>query len=245
MANNFVANAGFLKVYWSLAGQLGINVYGVRIPSGVTVTQALTDTVAAAVKAAYTTNLAPLQAPNAAVVRVGLRDYRAPNMPEFRDTAAAAAGTEPTGQLLPSGVAICITLRTALSGKSFRGRSYIPGFTETQNASNGVIVTTAANAAVTYVTGIKNALSASGMFLAVVSRPSDRHVLSRTTYHPDGTTTIDTLSDESARVGGVTDVSVIESRTPSWEYQRRRDNQRGQVLASLSSVASNVSLGLA
>lgn len=227
MANNFVANAGFLKVYWSLGGQLAINVYGVRVPAGVTITQALADTVGAAVKAGYTANLAPLQPAANAVIRVGLRDFRTPNQPEFRDSGGIAAGTAPTADALPRGVALCVTLRTGLAGKSFRGRTYLPGFNETQNDGSATTVSAASAAAVTYVTSIKNALEASAMFLAVLSRPTDRTVLTRTIFHPDGTTTTDTLSDESARVGGVTDVTTIEARNNTWEYQRRRDNSRG------------------
>lgn len=240
MANAFVTNGGFLKLYWSFNGEIGVNVLGVRIPPGVSsITQATADTVGAAVKAAYTANLASRQPTTTQLARVGLRDYRSANLPEFREAAPAAVGTLPTTDALPRGAALVVTLRTALSGKSFRGRVYLGGWSEADNDANGAQVTAAATAGVAFVNAVGDALEASGMFLAVLSRPSDRKVLTRTTFHPDGTSTVDTLSDESARVGGVTDVTVVEARNSIWEYQRRRDNRRGTgIIAALSSVAS-------
>jgi hypothetical protein len=48
------------------------------------------------------------------------------------------AGAE-AAEALPSEVALCMTLRTALRGRSHRGRIYLGGFTEALNTTGGIV----------------------------------------------------------------------------------------------------------
>jgi hypothetical protein len=237
VAANFLANAGFLRIFWSLNGQLGINVVGLRVPSGVQITQTLANTVGAAVKASYASNLKPIQPPGTNLIKVGLRDFRAPNQIEFLDTGPSEVGGEAAGQLLPAQIAMCITLRTALSGRSGRGRLYIPGWSETSSDASGTATTGAATAGVAFVTGIKSAVEASGMFMAVVSRPSDEHIVLRRTLVNGEQTEEEIISRELQKAGAVNDVTAIQARNNTWEQQRRRVNGRGGGAPAVQVVA--------
>lgn len=236
-APNFLTGSAFLKLYWSTNAQLAMNVLGVVVTGNPTFDQALANTLGTAVKTAYTTNLATSQAPTASLVRVGIRDYRTANRPEFRDANAAVSGSA-AGDALPSQVALCISLRTASTGKSGRGRVYLPGWSEAFNVANGIASAGIATAAVTFIQAIDTALKSNGMALGVLSRPAERQTIVRTTFHNDGTSTVDTLSNVSQKAGQVLPVTLIESRNTNWETQRRRGNQRGAVPSTLFPVAS-------
>lgn len=218
-----IPNAAQLRLIWSLTatGHLGINVLGVSKPAGVTITQTLTNTIGAAVKAAVASSgLGAELVPAASLTRVGLRDVTNANMPEFFDTGAAVPGTG-TGDPVPRQVALVVTLRTAQSGHSFRGRVYLGGFTETANQAGGNAAASTTTASGSFITAVKNALIASGMDLAVLARPSEARTETVTVTHADGTTSSKTKS-HAARPGRVTPVTAIEVRNASWDSQRRR-----------------------
>jgi hypothetical protein len=232
-----VDNAALLKLYWVISGQLCINVIGVSAPAGVAITQTLTNTIAAAVKSAYTARLATIQSVASSLVRIGLKDIRNVDLPEFRDAAAAVAGSDP-GESLPPQVCVVVTTRTALVGRSNRGRVYIGGFSETQNIAGAVAAAGANTAAVNFVNDIGAALRGSGLDLGVVSRPSERYTVVKTTFHADGTSTAETLENVQARTGIVHPVTVSEARNNTWETQRRRANGRGGGITTLNTVFS-------
>lgn len=166
-----VPNAALLRCLWNLGGvPSAVNVYGVDNASSVAITQTLTNTVGAAVKAALTSSgLGAAISSQVSLASVGIRDLGSANAPEFIDAAVATAATG-TGDLLPLNVSLCVTLRTALAGRSFRGRSYIWGWTETRNTSAGTADATAQTAAKAFVDAVESSLAASGLHLAVVSR---------------------------------------------------------------------------
>jgi hypothetical protein len=49
------------------------------------------------------------------------------------------AGAE-AAEALPSEVALCMTLRTAIRGRSYRGRVFLGGFTEVLNTAGGIVL---------------------------------------------------------------------------------------------------------
>ena len=227
---NFLAGSAFVKLYWNLGNALAINVLGMRVTGSPGFDQAFAEVVGTAVKSAFTANLATHISTAAALVRVGVRDYRTANRPEFRDTGAQVAGSGATApDMIPPNAALCITLRTALTGKSQRGRVYLGGFAEADNSGSGQTVTAAATASIAFLNAIKTALTAQGLVLSVISRPAELKVLTLTTTHNDGTTSVRTLSRETAKAGGINEVTAFESRTAAWESQRRRANGRGTV----------------
>lgn len=225
-----------MRLLWSINAQLAVNVIGASHTGSITFNQALADALGSAIKSAYTTNIASMQTANASLVRVGVRSLSSPNLQEWRDAGAPVSGTA-VGDPLPAEVALCITLRTANSGKSFRGRTYLPGFAESQNDVNGLISSATSAAAVAFMTAIRNAFTASGLTMAVLSRPAYEQIVERTTLIPGQESVVDRLSHSTAKSGGFTNVTSLESRTARWEAQRRRENGRGGLPALLNPVA--------
>jgi hypothetical protein len=221
-----IPNCVQVRLLWILTGTGGVNVLHAITTGSVTVNQTLANTIGSGAKAAFTARLAPLMTGGVALARVGVRDLRGPNLAEFLDSGAVTPGTG-VGDPLPSQLAACITLRTANSGKSFRGRAYISGFSEAENDASGTTVVAANTAAVNFLADIQALLQANGMNLAVATRPAEAKVLTETTNHNDGTTTVRTLSRQTAKNGLATAVNAIVARDAAWQTQRRRNNGRG------------------
>lgn len=217
-----------LKLQWVFNGNGAVNVIGMIVTGAPTFGQALADTIGSAVKSAFTSQLATHIATNNGLVRVSIRDLRGDHLPEFRDTGATALGTG-VGDSLPSQTALCLTLRTAGSGKSFRGRVYLGGYTETVNSANGAASQAAATASIAFLQAIDTSLTSSGLRLAVLTRPQPDVVITRVTTTSGGTTETKILSHQTAKSGTARQVTLIESRNLAWETQRRRNNGRGSV----------------
>lgn len=222
-----ITNGLQLKLYYNITTQLAINVLGMTPTGTVTVNQALAETIGAMVKSAWSAQMAPHCSTANSLVRVGIRDLRIANLPEFRDTGAAVPGTGGIAEALPAYTALVVTLRTAKAGKSFRGRVYLPGWTENENTASGTSSTAAGTAGVAFINAIGSGLQSSALKLAVLSYPSEDITIDQTTTHADGTKTVRRLSHETAKVGGAEPVTIVENRNASWEVQRRRVNARG------------------
>lgn len=233
-----IPNAAQVRLLWSINGQLAINVIGCMHSGSLVFNQALIDVLGAAVKSAFTANLATHATAQTLLSRVGIRSLSSPGLPEWRETAAAVAGSA-TGDPLPAGVALCVTVRTARSGKSFRGRIFVPGWAELENNATGVATTVANTAAVNFVNAIQSAMNGSGLQMAVLTRPANASELIRVTHFTDGSEDeTEVLSRTTAKVGAATAATVFEARTLGWESQRRRANGRGAVPALLDPVFS-------
>lgn len=196
-----VANAAQMRLIWALGGQLyALNVLGVVNAGSVAITQALTNTIGNAIKSNLSSSGLVAQVhTTVTLANIGLRDIRTANTAEFIDTAGAVAGTS-AGDLLPPQTALVVTLRTAQAGRSFRGRTYLPGFGEGVNTATGTMTSTAA--AVSFLTAIKASLITSGLDLGVISRPNPDRV-------PPSS-------------GFITVVTSIVARDAVWDTQRRR-----------------------
>jgi len=225
-----------LRLLWNVNNQLAINVIGLVITGNPVINQALAETIGSAVKSAYTTNLAPRMATTTTLARVGIRDLRSTNLPEFRDTGTIPPGTG-TGDTMPASICAVATLRTAGSGKSFRGRVYFSGFTETENTANGVASAAVGTSVVAFLNAVDTAVTGSGFRLAVLTRPQDDVVITETTTHSDGTVVARRLSHQTAKSGAARQVTTIENRNATWETQRRRSNGRGQIPTLLDATA--------
>lgn len=201
MAQLVVPNAAQMRLIWSLGGQLyALNVMGVVNAGAVAITQALTNTIGTAIKAALgSSSLNGYLHTTVELANIGLRDIRTANQAEFIDTGAGVAGTG-TGDVLPLQTAYCITLRTAQAGRSFRGRVYLCGYNETVNTVTGTIAASATS--VNFVAAIKAALQANGLDLGVIARPQEAPLI--------------------PRAGFITTVTQIVARDLVWDTQRRR-----------------------
>lgn len=226
-ASSTIPNTVQVRLLWNLGGAGGVNVLHAIAPAGFIVNQASANTLGAAIKSQYGTTWGPRNHSTVSLVRVGLRDRRTPNAPEFLDQGAAVSGTSAAGELLPQQNALVVTLRTNQAGKSFRGRVYLGGMSENENSVGGVVGSATEIGAVNFITGIQTAMTASQLTLAVASRGADAAVATLTTTHQDGSTSSKTLYRIKDKAAASNAVTVIQSRGVSVETQRRRNNSRG------------------
>lgn len=205
MPSLVVNNAALLRLIWTLNGNpYAVNVFGAVNSGGSAATQAACNALGTAIKNALTStaHVGNLSS-TVALQRVMLRNISIPNQIEYQDAASPVVGTS-SAVLLPPQTSLCVTLRTALAGRSYRGRTYLPGFHEDSNSAGGTIGSASADAAVAFVTAIITAMAAQSLPMAIVSRPQ---------YNEAGTLT---------RAGFATPVTVAVNRDLVWDTQRRR-----------------------
>jgi hypothetical protein len=204
-----IPNCGTLKIQWQGLTRTWLNVFGiVGNPTLPTITQALSDTLATEIRAQFTsTGLAALMATTVSLNTILLRDISVANRPEFTGAGAGVPGTG-TGDALPVSLAAVVTLRTAAAGKSFRGRTYLSGFTEGQNDAAGRQAAAVNTASVAFVQAVVGVLTAHGMGMAVLSRPRDPLTIPEKVI--------------LGKPGFATVVTALVARNTKWETQRRR-----------------------
>jgi hypothetical protein len=202
-----------------------INVLGAIKLGATTINQALANALAANCRTNWSTHLAPLMPPGTQYVTIGLRDCSAAQQTMYVGVTAVLPGTA-TGEQLPAGAAVCVSLKTALSGARHRGRVYISGWSETVNAANGVIDAAGVSAAAGFITAVQTSMAANGLTLAVISRPSYAQQVTHTTALPSGATDTQVRS-MPARPGAVNAVTSITVRNAVWDSQRRRNAAGG------------------
>lgn len=220
MAALEVANAALVGLRFFAGTRVWHNILGAAVTPGTVINQALANVLDTAFKSAFATNYGPHFTSTGGLANVSIRDIRAPNLPEFVGTGAVQAGTA-TGDVLPASNAFVITQRTAKSGPAFRGRCYLSGYTEANNDTNGAALAAVGTQGVAFLQALSTAMSQNGLTLAVVSRPAERVQIVTTTFHADGTTTVET-ENRAARVGQATAVTSILARNSTWDSQRRR-----------------------
>jgi len=86
-------------------------------------------------------------------------------------TGLPAAGAQ-TGAVLPNNVAFCISFRTAIAGRSGRGRNYITGISSDDVTANTFDTAWSTNLVSAYA-GLRSVAGDDGWSLVVVSRFSD------------------------------------------------------------------------
>lgn len=238
-ASPLIPNTVQVRLLWAIASNGAINVLHAIAPAGFAVNQTTANTLGSAIKGTAFPPFAGSLHVGTQLVRVGLRDMRVVGGTEFLDAGAAVTGTV-AGDPLPPQTAGCITLRTALSGKSFRGRVYLGGAAEPDNIAGGLMSSTFQTAAVAFLTAVSSAMTASGLTFCVSTRAAEETIITATTNHTDGTTTVRTLSHERAKAAQSNAVTLIQSRNASWETQRRRNNGRGALPTIFNSQTESV-----
>lgn len=176
-----VPNGGMLIIHWTLRGQSAASVMGLHLSASATVNQTTATECGAQVRAAFlAANCPPYMHTSSKLIGVGIRDLRMGNLPEWPAVMTEAAGTDNT-EPLPLSTSCVVTLRTALAGRSFRGRSYVPldGGAGWDGAAQAY-TTLASQAAGSFIGNIRSNLNGSatlgGNFqLAVLSR--ERHTV--------------------------------------------------------------------
>lgn len=215
-----VPGAGLMRLIWLLNGTTqAMNVLGLGSGSG-TYDQSSANALDTAIKASFSATIAASMHPTTTLQAVGIRSIGAPNQAEFVGSGAAVPATG-TGDRLPPSVSFVVTLRTALAGSRNRGRCFLPGFTEAVNDPDGSAATTVATNAVAFVQAIRDALSARGMQLAVISRPAYATTRTITSTVPGGEGETETKTT-AARPGAFNPVIALQARNDVWDSQRRR-----------------------
>jgi hypothetical protein len=200
-----------VDLLWNLAsGKQVKNVMHGQVAAGFTATAAIAQAVYASIigSAAWTAWAAYLHT-TASFAGVQLRDLRTANQPFVSSTGAATPGTG-AGTALPPGVSLIITERTALAGKGYRGRIYLPGLDSAALvAATGAAVAAANTAAVNFVNQVGTSLSASGITQSLAN-PARQSYVGR-----KGRTI-------AARAAGVVNVTSNVARLTALTSQRRR-----------------------
>jgi hypothetical protein len=145
---------------------------------------------------------------NNALASVSLRDVNTPNQAIITSTGAASAGTG-TGTLLPDEVAICVTLRTALTGIQNRGRMFLPGFDHLSVGPGNTIGATTVTAVNNWAATITGALSGQGLVWVIGHKHRQAYTGVTGTQHPD-------------RPAGSVPITSAVVRDNHWDTQRRR-----------------------
>jgi hypothetical protein len=209
----FVVSPNTIKVAWHVSthGRPQLYVQHALYTAAGPLNPNIAETIWAAFKTA--TNVASYQQFHTAFsfLGVGVTDLRSPNNPEIESTSAAAPGTG-VGLPMPDQVACCVTLRTALTGRSFRGRQFIFGWIDTQSDANGLINDTAAATAQAIVANMQTGIAAAGAQLAIRSA-----ALPERPSKPGGTL--------PAKGYSITPVTAIVVRDRIWDTNRRRVDQ--------------------
>jgi hypothetical protein len=205
-----IPNCVQVVLRWTLAsGKIGHNVmYGrtAGVPAP-TVPQADAILTALGTGAAWTAFAQRLSV-STALAGVNLRSVHTAGAPIFESTGAAHAGTNPA-IALPNEVALCITERTAGTGRSNRGRIYIPGYANDAVGTGNVVGSAFVADTQTWANTIIAALSGQGMTLVVGNPARQAYTGSTGTPHP-------------ARPAGSVTVTALQVRDNHWDSQRRR-----------------------
>ena len=139
---------------------------------------------------------------------ITLRDVRGPNLPLVQSAGAPHAGTN-VGIALPAEVAICATLRTALTGVANRGRMYLVGFSVDQVVAGNLIAAGAVAAVQAWLSTIFTTMSGQAMTWSIGHPARQAYTGSSGTQHP-------------ARLAGLVPITGLVVRDNHWDSQRRR-----------------------
>lgn len=153
-------------VEYLLDGQILANVF--HVDANEPVTAAVIDLVLDEFENWLDTELMPLLSEDITATGVVGRDLTTITGPlvERPLTTPIAGGT--AFPALPNNVAVCVTLLTDLSGRSFRGRSYMPGLAENSAVLSELGPSGATNVGLAYI-ALVDALSLAGYELVVTS----------------------------------------------------------------------------
>lgn len=166
-----VAQGALVRLIWTVSGTpVALNVVGIKRTAGTAVDQSFADAVGLFVKNSFTASgLTAAIGSSVALAQVGVRDVNTASQPEHLDANPAVPGAA-AGALLPPQVALCVTLRTALAGKEYRGRYYQFGYTAGSLTAGGACLQAHADLTRAFIDQLRTTLSTNGLPLQVMSR---------------------------------------------------------------------------
>lgn len=150
-------------------GHVTVNVYHVLSPAPIA--SADLTTIAGVFASWLTNHLLPLISSTVSVTNLNLRDLTTSSslILDSPMTTGNVGGTG--GDPLPNSNALVASWRTGFSGRSFRGRTYIPGLTVINlvGAGGNTVVTADATAFATAMSVLQTAVNTAGYDLVVAS----------------------------------------------------------------------------
>jgi hypothetical protein len=208
-----IPNAAQVYLHWINTGKPFTNVLGAQKPAGVAITQALANSLGAAIKASLTSSgLVTHLGGAVGLETVGVRDISQEGMPEYIDAGPTITGGS-VGEPLPGQIALVVSVGTERSGAKYRGRVYVGGFTETDNDASGQATQAAATAAQSFIQAVSDAMDNQGLIFAVLSRPVQAKTIPAVTI--------------AARSGFATPALSLQVNNLLWDTQRRRATPGG------------------
>jgi len=203
-----------MQVRWIWVLPTGVAAYNVthaRYTPPFPGTTTMADNLSIALQNLFTSAALPQWFPtNTTLAGVDLRDINQANQPLInRSTGAQVVGTS-TSLPMPTEVAIALTLRTALTGQSNRGRIFIPGWAANAAAVGAVIAPLLMTDLATFANGLRGVYTGQGLTL-VIAQPARNGYTSPTTgrVHP-------------ARSATSIDVANVVVRDNHFDTVRRR-----------------------
>jgi hypothetical protein len=200
-----------VRLKWTLPNdRLATNVLHAFLDTGATIPTGLADTLFAGISTSGAfTALAVYLSDATLFTSIDVKDLRVAGGTISESTGVAVAGTDTTNAL-PEEVALAVTLRTAFSGRAFRGRTYLAGFGTAAIDATGHAVTGLVTAAQGFMQDVSDQMFAAGTALVVAQRG---HAAYTSPF------TGNTVPAENAGVQFVTSISV---RDNLFDSQRRR-----------------------
>jgi len=158
-----------VEVIASLFGQIIENILYFSVTGGFEPTQIAQ--LAATVADYWSSDMLPHLSDNYTLLRVEAKDISSDGQPSYTNTAHVGESGAISGGCLPGGSAFCVSFRSGLSGRSYRGRNFIGGI-PLSNVSGNQVLSAWADPLVAVYAGINDAVDADlpGVFQAIVSR---------------------------------------------------------------------------
>ncbi len=207
-----VENVAEVRMLQQLHGQTVINIHHLKKASALG-TQDLANIVQS-IRDFYSGSLYDYLSQNLALVGIQIRDLTTQNGIFYEESESGLNGSV-IGDAMPGNVALAVKSVTGLTGRSFRGRTYIAGFTDAQVNGNEVYEGTRTSI-VNVFNAWKTSITGDGYAPVVVSKYSG--------YTVD---LVKVRKIPTPRAAGIATPIAIYTANSQLDSQRRRLQGRG------------------
>lgn len=132
-------------------------------------TESILVDLAGQVASSWTANVMPLMVEDYTLREIHARDLTLEAGAQATDTTVLGQAGELVEPSMPGNVAFCVSLRTGIVGRSFRGRIYLAGQSESRVVKN-VVDGTHVTALVAAIASVRADLQAVGFTMVIASR---------------------------------------------------------------------------
>lgn len=157
MAPVYTPNVALVELIFSLHGSVIENT--LFFEAGATPDASQMLDLGTAVGTWWADEVAPFLSQEITLTRVDVSGQESASSPGVSIPRIPADAGGVADNALPANCALCISFRTALGGRSFRGRNYVAGVTE-GNASGSILATANANGILTAYNTLQSTISA-------------------------------------------------------------------------------------